>query len=227
MTTFNKIAYFRHLPPETMKELSATALRVLIKLYDHTNADGMNAHPGVAKLAEECGVAESSVKAGLKTLVKAGCIERYKPGGRSGDGSHWAAKYRLLIPASASKESDLEEESQGPETDASGSESTPPQGPKVPISGSESADPQGPEMLSQGPENRPLTNHVLTNHVTNPCEQTTDQTSPTSAGSSVDEFYTCAVCDRDFSGAPHSSDGLCGMCGLEAQEPPYFVRRGA
>src|SRR5437879_4550532 len=110
MAKFNKIAYFREIPPETMRSLSAGALRVLIIMYDKSRADGSSVYLGVTKLAERTGMAESSVKAGLKQLREFDLIRQDSPGGRSGDGKHWAANYSLQVP-SGSQESATEEES--------------------------------------------------------------------------------------------------------------------
>ena len=166
-------------------------------LYDCSDGNGKNAYPGVPKLARKCGVSESSVKEGLKLLRQTGCIERVSPGGRAGDGSHWAAKYSLCIPASGARESDAETESQEPETLASGAGN---------------GEPQEPDLPSQEPENRPPPNPVPPNP-----EKTNPEASKRVVASG--DQLTCADCHKPIEGEPVKNLNGTGQLYCEACPP--------
>jgi hypothetical protein len=91
---FEKIAYFRNLKGPNAQKMKATSYHVLMMLYDYSRGDGTNAHPGVERLARDCGVDQRSVNRALTELKKNKIIGVQQEGGGSGH----ATVYRLLIP---------------------------------------------------------------------------------------------------------------------------------
>lgn len=78
--------------------LTAAHKVVVLALADYADyADGTNAHPGQARLAEECALSGRAVCAALAAAQAAGLIEQTAPANvRTGR----AAVYRLILPAS-------------------------------------------------------------------------------------------------------------------------------
>lgn len=71
MTEFNKYAYLKSLHG---RELSTGAYRVLITVLDYANEYGENAHPGIARLADDCVMGASTVRRHLNWLVEHGYL---------------------------------------------------------------------------------------------------------------------------------------------------------
>lgn len=61
----SKLTYLKDLRGHKM---SNAAYRVLIAVFNYTNAQGLHAHPGEARLAEDTGMAERTVRDHLKWL---------------------------------------------------------------------------------------------------------------------------------------------------------------
>lgn len=97
---FNKIAYFECLRGVDFGR-NVGALHVLAVLYSYSDAYGGSIRPGVNRLAADCCMAESTVRAHLKLLTERGFIRREYRGGRSGGGRTRASGYRLAIPSTA------------------------------------------------------------------------------------------------------------------------------
>lgn len=90
--TFSKLQWLKSLHGMNM---NPNAFRVLVTVYNYTNGDGRDAYPGREALARDCCISVSTVKRTLKELTEAGWLVKVTPGGRSGDGAHWATKYEL------------------------------------------------------------------------------------------------------------------------------------
>jgi hypothetical protein len=72
-------------------------------LAHHASADGTNAHPGVARLAVECGISERAVMGHLAALRDAGLIVRTSLASTKGR-KGMADCYDLTRPASATNQ---------------------------------------------------------------------------------------------------------------------------
>jgi Helix-turn-helix domain len=99
---------FRFVWDRAINKTDMPALRkhVAHTLAQHANADGTNAHPGVARLAPECSLSESAVKRHLAALRKAGWIVRTfhaSTTGRKG----MADCYDLAVPITTANQEPL------------------------------------------------------------------------------------------------------------------------
>lgn len=90
----SKLAWFSKLRGV---DLSHTEFRVLTVLMTYTNADGTNAHPGVARLARDCQMTERSIQRILRALEDKRAITITQVGGNQ----NWkgcATVYRVNTP---------------------------------------------------------------------------------------------------------------------------------
>jgi Helix-turn-helix domain len=210
MNQWNKLQYFGSLPPETMKALTSSACRVLMKLYHYSDGDGGEAYPGLERLARERGISKSSTSAALDLLQELHCVEQIERGGRAGNGVKRASKYQLIAPVSTSEDSEVENESQHLDFES-----------------------QHPDMESQHPD--PTVSTSEDSVPTKPyLHQTMEQQTieaRNQRGISVgnqqtaraNEGYTCTGCHRDFPGeAAAPSENLCSSCMLEVLQTRDF-----
>jgi Helix-turn-helix domain len=81
--------------------LPAPARHVAHVLAEHANADGGSCYPSIARLADETGHAESTVRAALASLEGAGYVDvtRTRGGRRAGDRLGLRNAYRLTKPS--------------------------------------------------------------------------------------------------------------------------------
>lgn len=70
---------------------------VAAAMVKYARADGTNAHPGRARLAEDLGLSVSTVDRALLSLTEAGWIVRTQSGS-TGPRRRWADVYRLTVP---------------------------------------------------------------------------------------------------------------------------------
>jgi Helix-turn-helix domain len=96
--TFDKFAYLKALRGA---RLQASHFRVLVELWNRSDAKGERAFPGLAMLASDCVLSVSTVTRALNALQELGWIHQDLRGGRSGNGRAWASVYSLTIPDSA------------------------------------------------------------------------------------------------------------------------------
>jgi hypothetical protein len=71
------------------------AYRVLVAVFNYTNAVGQNAHPGEARLAHDTGMSVRSVRDHLKCLTDNGYLVKGKRGHGSGGSQGMATVYSL------------------------------------------------------------------------------------------------------------------------------------
>jgi hypothetical protein len=94
---FSKLTYLKSLRGHQM---SPSAYRVLVEVFNYTNASGGHAHPGERRLAEDTGLAVRSVRAHLKWLTDNGYLKKGPRGhGGGGQGPGWATVYAVALPA--------------------------------------------------------------------------------------------------------------------------------
>lgn len=98
---------------------TAPRVRPVAGTTPHPDAEGGNIRPGIKRLAQDCRMADSTVKRHLNLLRDRGFVVREDRGGRNGDGSTRASRYRLSIPSSKSQNRDFEGESQSLTCEAS------------------------------------------------------------------------------------------------------------
>lgn len=71
--------------------------RVLVTLLSYTDRDGCNAHPGVARLADDCHMSTGTVRKALRELKRRGWVyETHK--GRPAKHRRVASTYRVQLP---------------------------------------------------------------------------------------------------------------------------------
>lgn len=92
MGSVSKFTFFKEVIRDT--SLTESARLVAIAIANHSDAQGLNSRPGNKKLAEELGMANSTVKRGLSSLASKGWIVRAK----MGDGRGNASVYHLNLP---------------------------------------------------------------------------------------------------------------------------------
>jgi DNA-binding transcriptional ArsR family regulator len=90
--TMSKLTYLKDLRGHKMPD---GAYRVLVAVFNYTNARGENAHPGEERLADDTGKSQRSVREHLKWLVDNGYLIKDKRGHGNGDGPAMATVYRL------------------------------------------------------------------------------------------------------------------------------------
>jgi Helix-turn-helix domain len=73
------------------------AYRVLVTILDYADERGRNAHPGVARLADDCGMGASTIRRHLKWLKERGYIVQESRGHSVGD-LKLASVYSLAMP---------------------------------------------------------------------------------------------------------------------------------
>ncbi|CQD11855.1 hypothetical protein BN1232_02232 [Mycobacterium lentiflavum] len=96
--TFDKHGYLKLLRGVDM---TYSEYRVLVTMLSYSDGDGTHAHPGNARLAEDCDICERSVKNALVSLVKRGWLVKVKEGRGRGPGNPGvAAEYALTMPGS-------------------------------------------------------------------------------------------------------------------------------
>lgn len=93
--TFSKLTYLKDLRGH---EMSDGAHRVLVAVFNYTNASGTGAHPGERRLADDTGKSERSVRTHLKWLTEHGYLVRVSRGHGNG-GRGIATVYALNLPA--------------------------------------------------------------------------------------------------------------------------------
>lgn len=72
--------------------------RILITLLDYADEYGNNAFPGLTRLAADACISVRTAQRAIEWCRTNGWVHQLKPGGRSGDGTHWAAAYSLTLP---------------------------------------------------------------------------------------------------------------------------------
>lgn len=82
-------------------DATRSRLAVLLILGTYANADGTSARPGLATLAEDCGVSVTVAQRAIRWALSEGWLTQVRRGHRRGDGSTTASEYRLTIPANA------------------------------------------------------------------------------------------------------------------------------
>ena len=92
MGSVNKFTFFKEVVKDT--SLTESARLIAIAIANYSDAQGLNSRPGNKKLAEELGMANSTVKRGLSSLASKGWIVRAK----MGDGRGNASVYHLNLP---------------------------------------------------------------------------------------------------------------------------------
>jgi hypothetical protein len=100
---FSKLTWRKAIVPHT-RGLTATQLRVLDVVFNHTNAEGKNAHPSQATIAEMVGVSERQVRRVLGELQARGLIECVS---RGSSRRREASVYELRLPDTASDEASI------------------------------------------------------------------------------------------------------------------------
>lgn len=91
---FSKLTYLKDLREHT---LSNGAYRVLLAVFNYTDAYGQQAHPGIARLAMDCGMGESTVRRHLTWLKEHGYVVQQSRGHNVGD-VNLASVYSLAMP---------------------------------------------------------------------------------------------------------------------------------
>jgi Helix-turn-helix domain len=92
---FSKLAYLKDLRGHNMP---STAYRVLVAVFNYTDASGQGAHPGQRRLAEDTGIKERRVRDHLRWLTEHGYLIEVSRG--HGSGGHGVATvYALNLPA--------------------------------------------------------------------------------------------------------------------------------
>jgi hypothetical protein len=71
---------------------------VAAAMLKYARADGTNAHPGRARLAEDLGISVNTVDRALRRLIEAGWLVRTHSGS-TGPRRNWADVYRLTVPS--------------------------------------------------------------------------------------------------------------------------------
>lgn len=92
-----KLQWLKDILPHTL-DLTANQLRVLMDIFNHTNADGQNAHPSQATIAADLGISEKQVGRILSQLRDRQLIVRTARGNRK---AKHADTYALGTPATA------------------------------------------------------------------------------------------------------------------------------
>jgi DNA-binding transcriptional ArsR family regulator len=93
---FSKLSYLKDLRGHDMPD---GAYRVLVAVFNYTNARGANAHPGEARLADDTGMSERSVRRHLKWLTDNDYLIKGKRGhGKSAATPAMATVYELGRP---------------------------------------------------------------------------------------------------------------------------------
>lgn len=91
---FSKLAYLQLL---RKARLTHAQYRVLVTILNYADADGTNAHPGFARLAEECRMSRSTVSKCIAFLKRSGWLWESARGFPSADGGN-ASVFELRIP---------------------------------------------------------------------------------------------------------------------------------
>jgi Helix-turn-helix domain len=94
VSEFSKLTWRKDAVPHT-RGLTATQMRVLDVVFNHTNAEGKNAHPKQTTIAEMVGVSERQVRRVLEILQDRGLIECV---GRGSARRREASVYELRLP---------------------------------------------------------------------------------------------------------------------------------
>lgn len=92
MGSVNKFTFFKEVIRDT--SLTESARLIAIAIANYSDAQGLNSRPGNKKLAEELGMANSTVKRGLSSLVSRGWLVQ----AREGRGRGNASVYHLNLP---------------------------------------------------------------------------------------------------------------------------------
>jgi DNA-binding transcriptional MocR family regulator len=100
--TFSKLTYLKDLRGHDMPN---GAYRVLVAVFNYTNASGEGAHPGERRLADDTGLSVRSVRDHLKWLTEHGYVQRGRRGHGSG-GRGIATRYAVTLPAESRAEDD-------------------------------------------------------------------------------------------------------------------------
>lgn len=141
--TFSKLTWLKRTDGH---KFTGAEFRVLIALFNHTSADGTNAHPGLKLLAEETGYRKSGVSEAITSLKARGWIRETRKGsGFTGNASVFA-----LVPDGPN----LPSSSAVPEQPPAASSSARPEQPRS--SSSAPAEPVVPLYRNNPPEVVPL-----------------------------------------------------------------------
>jgi hypothetical protein len=94
---FSKLTYLKNLRGHQM---SSGAYRVLVALFNYTDASGRHAYPGERRLADDTAIKERTVRAHLKWLTDNGYLIKGARGhGGGGRGHGIATVYAVALPA--------------------------------------------------------------------------------------------------------------------------------
>jgi len=86
--TFSKLTWLKRTDGH---KFTGAEFRVLVSLFNHSSADGTNAHPGIALLTEETGYKKAAISQALTSLMERGWITQTRKGsGNSGQTSVYA-----------------------------------------------------------------------------------------------------------------------------------------
>lgn len=91
---FSKLTYLKDL---RVHKIGNGAYRVLLAVFNYTDQDGGSAHPGIARLAQDCDMGESTVRRHLTWLKEHGYVVQESRGHSVGD-VNLASVYSLALP---------------------------------------------------------------------------------------------------------------------------------
>lgn len=92
--SFSKLTYLQML---RRARLTHAQYRVLVTILTYADRDGVNAHPGFARLVEECQMSRSTVSKSIAFLKRAGWLWETSRGYPS-EGGQNASIFELRIP---------------------------------------------------------------------------------------------------------------------------------
>lgn len=200
MEKFSKLKYLKGIHGV---KISPPAFRVWVTVFNHSNEEGKKAHPGVARLAEECCLSASTVRRALKELEGAGWLWQKSRGHRLGNGAKHASEYWLTTPSTV-RTGAIEADSQEVNSAVSTVQN------EISTVQNEESLPFKSEFSIvhsyEPPSDHSTTDHGASDYVLP--DQVTSE-----ARAILDDGYICAGCQRDFSGEPAApSRGWCWSC---------------
>lgn len=120
---FDKLGYLRLL--RTAK-LTHAQYRVLVTILTYTDGEGENAHPGYARLADECRMSKGTVSKCIAQLKRAGWLWQVSRGYPS-EGGKKASVFRVRVPEYLASEGFPESTTSSPIQDGFGGVKSPPE----------------------------------------------------------------------------------------------------
>lgn len=115
MSEFDKLGYLRLL---RTARLTHAQYRVLVTILSYTDGRGENAHPGYARLADECRMSKGTVSKCITQLKRAGWLWETARGHPS-EGGRRAAVFRVRVPRYFAREGFPESTTSSPIKDGS------------------------------------------------------------------------------------------------------------